>query len=347
MNSTGTGQHTKLDDRTLARRQIGLLSIAEGFFESSILFALNKLHVFDTIGVGQKTVNEIAAAVGAEPATLSRLLNAGVAIKLLTSNDAVSFAVSEEWKPVLLRSSGDGYLGSWLNFLHYLSASMIDLDKAAAHGGPTVNLLGLKQHEDIHEFILAMHNYAVYRGRDLARFLDTSGCESLLDLGCGPGTYAFLLASANPKLSVYLLDLPEVLEVAREVAARYSIAGSVSYVPVDVTCEEIPGSYDIVLVSNTLHMLGEAESRKLLKRLCDHVNPGGSLVVQFQPLNENRMGGRWPVMVDLAQLCVTEHGRNHAVGETRKWMEDAGYEDIEFSPMGLLNTNGFLRGYRR
>ena len=76
------------------------------------------------------------------------------------------------------------------------------------------------------------------------------------------------------------------------------------------------------------------------------VEPGGALVVQFQYLNEDRMGRRWPIFLDLVQLCITEHGRNHTVGETRRWMEEAGYRDIEFSAMSLLNSNGYMRGYR-
>jgi SAM-dependent methyltransferase len=191
-----------------------------------------------------------------------------------------------------------------------------------------------------------MHNYAALRGRELARFLDTSGAQSLLDLGCGPGTYAFHLGSANPDLDLYLLDSPGVLDVAREVQGRFDLRNDVHYLPLDVTREEIPGSYDIVLVSNTLHMLGEANSRALIQRLHDHVNEGGSLVIQAQFLKDDHLGGRWPVFLDLIQMCITEHGRNHSVAETRQWMADAGFRDIEYQPMGLANTNSFLRGFR-
>ena len=70
---------------------------------------------------------------------------------------------------------------------------------------------------------LAMHNYASLRGKELANFLSTAGCESLLDLGCGPGTYAFHLGMRNPRLKLYLLDHPVVLEAAKEIQARYSL----------------------------------------------------------------------------------------------------------------------------
>ncbi len=334
-------------ERATSRVQLDLLSMAEGFFESRILFSLNKLGIFNLLGEESKSLSSLAADINAREDTLARLLNAGVALKLLESTGNGEYRLNPVWRPVLLESAGDSYLGNWLNLLDYLSSSLADLDKAAVNGGPTLNYLGAKDKKDIREFTLAMHNYAAFRGKDLIKFLDTSECSTLLDLGTGPGTYAFHLGMANPELELFLLDLPEVLEVAREVESRYPLKNNINYLPVDVTREDIPGSYDMVLVSNTLHMLGEEESRKLLKRLFDIVKPGGSLVIQFQYMKDNRLGGRWPTMLDLVQLCITDEGRNHSVGETRAWMEDAGYTDISFSPMNLLNTNGYLRGYRK
>jgi len=347
MNTNNSTAFSIIDEKVLSRTQIDLLSMADGFFESRILFALNKLDIFNKIGQEKKSLQDIASAVNAQPNSLSRLLNAGVVLNLLESSDGSEYRLNPIWQPVLLKSFDDSYLGDWLKVLDNFSSSITDLDKAAVHGGPTTNLLNSKNKDNIREFTLAMHNYAAIRGKELVKFLDTSNCKTLLDLGCGPGTYAFHLGMVNPNLELFFLDLPEVLDVTREVSSTYEIKGKVNYLPMDVTKEEIPGSYDMVLVSNILHMLGEVESRKLLKRLFHVVNPGGSLVIQFQYMKENRLGGRWPIIVDLLQLCLTKNGRNHAVGETRNWMEEAGYTDITFSPMTLLNTNGYLRGYRK
>jgi hypothetical protein len=77
------------------------------------------------------------------------------------------------------------------------------------------------------------------------------------------------------------------------------------------------------------------------------VKPGGSLVIQAQYLQDDRRGGRWPVFLDLIQLCITRHGRNHSVAETRGWLEEAGFTQVEHRSMSVYNTNSFLRGYRR
>lgn len=347
MNKNVSAVSSASDDQAISRTQLEFLSIAEGFFESRILFSINKLGIFSLLGEETKSLQDIATAIDARPDTLARLLNAGVALKLLQSTGEGDYRINPVWWPVLVDSESESYLGNWLNLLDYLSSSLTDLDKAAVNGGPTLNYLAAKDKKDIREFTLAMHNYAALRGKELVKFLDTSDCSTLLDLGTGPGTYAFHLGIANPDLELFLIDLPEVLEVAHDVEKRYPLKNKITYLPVDVTQEEIPGTYDMVMVSNTLHMLGEEESRKLLKRLFNVVKPGGSLVIQFQYMKDNKLGGRWPTILDMVQLCITDDGRNHSVGETRSWMEEAGYSDIKFSAMNLLNTNGYLRGYRK
>ena len=270
----------------------------------------------------------MATDLGATSESLGRLLNAGVVLRLLESDDAVTYRLTAPSKRVLLSSAGEAYLGDWLRNMEMFETALSELDQAAMTSTPTVDPnahIGSSPAET-RDFTLAMHNYASYRGQELASFLDTTTARSLLDLGCGPGTYAFHLGLKNPNLEIYLLDLPGVLEVAREVRDRYDLSNEIHYLPLDVTRDAIPGQYDIVLVSNTLHMLGEANSRALIKRLYDTVSDGGSLVIQAQYLQNHRMGGRWPVFLDLVQLCITEEGRNHTEAETRQWMEEAGFQ---------------------
>jgi SAM-dependent methyltransferase len=331
----------------IMKDQIKLLSIAEGFFESEVLFALLKLEIFERIGEETQTLNALAADLGTRPETLSRLLNAGVVLKLLESKDGLTFRVADSCRSALLASAGENYLGNWIRNLDYLRSVFSGLDEVVLNSGPVVPPAhpGVDENHT-YEFTLAMHNYASVRGQELAQFLDTSNCRSLLDLGCGPGTYAFHLGMRNPSLELYLLDLPKVLEVAKEVQTRYAIQNAVNYLPLDALRDEIPGSYDMILVSNMLYMIGEPASRQLIERLYHAVNSGGSLEIQSQYLQDKRLGGRWPIFIDLLQLCMTSKGRNHTVAETRRWLADAGFLNVEFCPMTVLNTNSFVRGYK-
>jgi SAM-dependent methyltransferase len=341
-------QKTRIPELTIKKTQIEVLSIAEGFFKSDILFALLKLKIFERIDKGSETLRELAAELGVRPETLSRLLNAGVALGLLESEDGLEFRIAAKYRMVLAPSAGDYYLGDLIASLDYFGAAFAKLDEAVLNSGPTIDPsahIGGNQ-DSTREFILGFHNYALLRGKELAHFLSTEGCKSMLDLGCGPGTYSFQLGMKNPDLALYLLDLPEVLEITKEVQANFPLKNEIHYLPLDAIKSDIPGSYDLILVSNMLVGLSQEESRALIKRLYDSVNPGGSLVVQAQFLRDDRMGPEWPVVLDLMMLCSTPDGRNHAPQETTAWLNEAGFKETEFCSMTFFNTNSFLRGYK-
>jgi SAM-dependent methyltransferase len=250
---------------------------------------------------------------------------------------------------VLIPSAGENYISNFIRNMDYFRIGLSRLEDAAVNGKPTVDpsiiLGGDKTHT--REFALAMHNNAAHHGKDLACYLDTSNCKTLLDLGSGPGTYAFHLGLKNPELEIYLLDGPEILEVAREIRHKWAIKNKVYYLAQDALKEDVPGTYDMILVSNTLHMIGEKGSKELIKRLFKSINKGGSLVIQAQFLKDNKMGDKWPIFMDLIQLCITPEGRNHSVGETKSWLEDAGFVNIAHKRMSVLNTNSFIRAYRQ
>jgi 8-O-methyltransferase len=332
-----------------ARHQIDILSIAEGYFHSSVIFALLKLNIFEILGEETKSIHELSATLMTVPDELARLLNAGVLLNLLEFDGHAGFRLSPMSRSVLLRSAGTAYIGDWLHYLDSLHPALFRLDEAARGKRPTIDLWSgvIENKEKAREFALAMHNYASFRGKELVNFLDLNSCSSLLDLGCGPGTYAFTLGMENPGLKLFLLDVPEVLEIAEEVQKEYKLKNEIHYIPSDVSTDEIPGSYDVVLVSNMLHMMGPEPSRKLIGRLYNAVKPGGSLVIQAQYLRDDRLGERWPVLLDLIMLSATRDGRNHSIAETVTWLEEAGFEKTEVCSMTIYNTNSFIRAYKQ
>lgn len=328
---------------------VQVLSAADGFFPSSVLFALMRLGVLEQLAGGSATADEVAARLDAKPETVVRLLNAGVMLNILECRDGGAFAVADAYRSMLVPDSGPFFMGDWVLNLEYFRDALSRLDQSVLTSAPQATFVddakGEREHTRV--FIKAMHNYALFAGRELAGHLDTAGCGSLLEIGAGPGTYSFHLAEANPELRLTLADLPEVLEITREIEASFRIAQPVEYLGVDLRTDTVKGGYDLVLLSNTLHMLGEEASRKLLASVYPLVNEGGSVVVQAQFLDEDRRGPRWPVLLDLLQLCITETGRNHTVAETRTWLEDAGFRDARHSAMSPDNVNSFVRAWKR
>lgn len=324
------------------RAQVELFRIAEGFLSSGVLFALVKLGIFERIGTGERTAQDLAEALGAPPEALTRLLEAGVAAELLEPVSSSGYRVRPGFAPYLVSGGGRVRLDRWFRFQAWWYEAFGRLDESVRTGGPCVEDY-VSRLSERRELTLAMHDYASLRADELVRRVDADRCRSLLDAGCGPGTFAFELGARHPELELHLSDLPEVLTITREVEALYDLPNPVHYHPADIVEDDLPGPHDLVLVSNTLHVLGEDASRRLIRKLFDLVTPGGSLLVQAQFVDT---AGRsaWPAFVDLAMLATTRTGRNHSVEETRRWMEEAGFRNLELHSLGLFNPNAMLQG---
>ena len=60
-------QQIPVSARTIKRNQLEVLSIAEGFLQSSVLFAMLRLRIFERIDWGSKTVQELAVELHRDP----------------------------------------------------------------------------------------------------------------------------------------------------------------------------------------------------------------------------------------------------------------------------------------
>src|SRR3972149_7169199 len=155
-------QDTNKSSSTVKKDQLEVLSIAEGFFQSTILFALLRLKVFERIGEETKSLEELAAGLNARPETLTRLLNAGVVLKLLESSDGKHYCIASSCRSVLLPSAGENFLGNWIRNLDSFRLALERLRVARLTSSPTVDpdrYLGGDK-EQTREYELAMHNYA-------------------------------------------------------------------------------------------------------------------------------------------------------------------------------------------
>ena len=188
----------------------------------------------------------------------------------------------------------------------------------------------------------AMDAYARSRGIEMVDCLDFSATQRLLDLGCGPGTYAFAIVERYPHVHATLLDLPEPIAEARRLAAARNLSGRLEFVAADAGYYSPDEPFDTILISNTLHLIGPVESPELLKRCYQMLTPGGRVIVQAQYLNDDRTSPRWPTLLNLLQRVASRHGRNHAITETKEWLERARFRNVQHVRFSVWNVNTCL-----
>lgn len=149
------------------------------------------------------------------------------------------------------------------------------------------------------------------------------GCDEALEIGCGTGSFARLLAQRCKR--VVALDLsPEMIRVAR---ARSTTFGNLEFELADVMTWEFPKArFDFVCSIATLHHLAQGE---LLPKLRDALKPGGVLVV----LDLVASQGLRERLLDVVALGASgtlrllHNGRLKPPAEVRKAWEQHGKQD--------------------
>lgn len=329
------------------QKQIAVLQIAERFFDSVTLFALFETGVFKALSSGRKTLHEIQTEIGGNEESLRATLDAAVALRLLSVQDE-RYAASEALLDCLGREESPAYLGEWVAFLHALASPLLQLGDAIRTGSTPGALFEDMSGDNIpaKRMTAAMDAYARTRGIEIADRLDFSQTRRLLDLGCGPGTYSMAIVRRNPQVRATLLDLPGPIAEARRLAAARKMSDRLEFVAADAMSYTPEEPFDTILLSNTLHMIGPAGSLELLKRCHDMLTPGGRVIVQAQYLNDDRISPRWPTLLNLIQRVATPLGRNHAIGETKEWLEQVGFQNVQHVRFSLWNVCSCLIGER-
>jgi len=156
----------------------------------------------------------------------------------------------------------------------------------------------------------------------LAEKLPLDGVRTLLDVGGGTGIYSFALLQKNPHLNAIVLDRPEVLKIAAELAEQYGIADRLELLPGDMFESPLPAA-DAVLLSNILHDWDVPECRSLVQRCASILPAGGRLVIHDVFLND-ALDGPLPIALYSASLFTLTEGRAYSAAEYREWLSTAG-----------------------
>ncbi len=329
------------------QKQVGVLQVAERFFDSVVLFALLEAGVFNELASGPKSLGELQLMIGGDQRPLRATLDAAVALKVL-SIDGKRYSASEAMLDCLGRTDSPAYLGEWVAFLHALSGPLLKLGEVIRTGVAQGTYFEDESGDNApaKRMTAAMDAYARTRGIEMVERLDFSRTRRLLDLGCGPGTYSMAIVERFPHVRATLLDLPGPIREARQLASQRKITERIEFIDIDARkyAPELP--FDTILVSNVLHLVGPESSPSLLKSCYDFLGPGGRVIIQAQFLNDERTSPRWPTLLNLTQCVASEHGQNHAITETTRWLEQAGFINIKHVRFSLWNVNSCLIGER-
>ncbi len=96
-------------------------------------------------------------------------------------------------------------------------------------------------------FTLMLYDLHRALAAELAASIDLDGASRLMDLGGGSGVVSLALVERHPGLSATVVDIANVCETGRGLAAERGLAERVTYHAADFLADPLPTCFDVVL----------------------------------------------------------------------------------------------------
>ena len=227
-----------------------------------------------------------------------------------------------------LNADDPAYRGSYLSLITNHSNDWLRLMESVRTGEP-LDKDEPEEPEYRSQFTWAMHHRTLETAPMIAAQLSLKGVKTLLDLGGGPGTYAMAFLARNPGLRATVCDRPAALEVAKEIAATQKAGARLSYLPLDLLKDEIPGPFDVIWYSNVLHIYSPEQNLDVFRRARAALSEGGRLLIQDAFLHDRE--ALYPEEASLfavSMLLFTETGNTYSVSDTTAWLKEAGFASV-------------------
>jgi len=302
-------------------------SLAELRDQAEITIMIAAAHaagVFLAFREGAGSAEEVARRAGFDSRAASILLPALEEAGLL-ERDGEGFRPTPAcWNGLCDPDSGDFVGGGLAHWVRNLRA-WTRLDEVLRNGGPVQPVGGHRDRARLASFMSAMAAAPPERVRRLV-----DGClrrvvepRSALDVGGGPGHMSRELLRRG--LRVTLFDTPETVDYVRE---EYGLgeADGMDLAGGDFTVDPLPdGPFDVVLLSNVLHIYGPEQNRRLIAEATRVTAPGGVVAVQEFLRERSGRAARFALIM----LLRTEAGNTYDEEEISDWMAAAGLHDFE------------------
>ena len=303
-----------------------LLELSGYYWKTCALHAAVKLDVFSALHSATLGLEDIARRCGCSPDGLERLLNALVAMNLLTK-DGRGYANTRSADTFLSRTSAD-YIGFMIMHHHHLVPSWYALDQSVRTGRPVRQRASQSDDEWRESFLMGMYTMAMNLAPRVVPLLDLQGRRHLLDLGGGPGTYAVHFCRANPELNATVFDLPTTRPFAEKVFTRFDMSERIVFKAGNFIDDDIGRGYDVAWLSHIIHGESPADSQTIIDKTVRALDSGGMIVIHEFILDNAMTGPLFPTLFSLNMLLGTAGGRSYSESQLADMLTRAGAADV-------------------
>jgi SAM-dependent methyltransferase len=308
----------RADDRPLW----DLLAATRGY---TALLVAHDLKLFALLGERPHTLEEICEALTLASHPAEALLTMLASLALVHADNG-RYTLTPVARDALLESSPT-YIGWYLD-REIANESVFSFPSVRA---AVVNNAGLTLRADRRLFAHAMHSMSMAAALAWPKALNLSKYQVMLDVGGGSGAHSIGAALHWPHLRVLLFDKEaEMLKVAEEFVAQYSLQDRVQMQPGDMLNDPFPAA-DLHLFSAIYHHWPEDRCRVLAAKSFASLQPGGRVIIHERPYDDTRTGPLAVAAMTMAALLRGEAGR-YSARDYASMLGEAGFVDVEVKP---------------
>ncbi|MGN6561384.1 MAG: methyltransferase [Thermomicrobiales bacterium] len=306
---------------------------------SRLLYVAVELGLAELLGDGSHDSAALAAAAGADPDALRRVLRGLAQLGVVAQDEDGHFTLTPlgaclradapDSQRAYVRWNGHPL---WLQMWAHLLDTVHTGRAAFEHAFGTDLFAYLAAHPDV---AAAFHGgmAAVTAGAEdaiLAGY-DFAPLATLVDVGGGTGALLAAILRAYPQARGQILDRPDVRAEAEATIAAAGLGARCAFVAGDFFAA-VPAGADAYILKAILHDWDDARSLAILRACRRAIPPHGRLLVIDQLLPMGAAATYETIMLDINMLAVLG-SRQRTEGEHRALFEQAGFRLARVVPL--------------
>ena len=317
---------------------VRLQKMVRAYRQSAAVMAAIELGLFTQISKGAQDRAAVARSLGISELNADRLVTYCLGIGLLEQVDG-RLRNAPDVERFLVEGEKE-YAGAWMLFT---KPDWNDWGMLGRHLQSTDDHVILGTHamlsvEDARRYHNATYAIGMGAGSRFVKLVDLAKRTKIIDIGGGSGAYCINAAKKHPHIKAVVLDLPPVVEVAREFIAANGVTDQVEARVCDFTKDPFPDGADVAIMASNQSLYGGEYIHNVLQKAFDALEPGGEMHLIGHLLNAERTGPAEPAQWALGQAISRSTGHAHSVVDIRRYFEYASFTDIwdgDFLP-GML-----------
>jgi len=312
-------------------------NIAFGFMASKALFIALHCNIFSTLSKKPQTAKTLAEEVGVPENRITTICTALTSIGLLIRKDDL-FSNSQGAETFLVKGAPNDF-GDYLRlqidrqmygFMQQLESVFTD-----TLGPDDIDSYAkwMENKKEAHLYSESQHAGSLGPGRSLARMIDFSSVDHLLDVAGGTGGFAIRLCEANPNLRVTILDFPNVVSLGHQKVKKAGFLDRINFIESNALDYNWPTDVGAVLMSYLYNGVPGDEIPKLVAQSYKVMKPGGLYVVHDFMVEEDLSGPHLAALWQLQHLAFTPAAKSITSSWVSSLLADAGFSEININEL--------------